>query len=393
MPRFASTLVATSLLMTLPAFAQMPDGKASGVDLLRRAVIEAQSDHDRNSKIREALPVLRADAIAGDEKAQYNLARLYETGVPQGDDELATFPARAYAWYVAAARAGHPLAIKRIEATGSHPFGIEPPKSTTPPPSSPPAPTKPAKTAEPQAIAPAPQPVEATPPQEAAAEEVDLAALMEAAEQQAAQFSAAAAAPASPVPIATAADLEADKAAAETAPETASKPELPVIEAEPIPAASPALPEQAPKQPAAKAASQPELPVIEPEAQPEPEEEAEEPTKETETIIEATVEADPNMSLGTSYQIKIGTFRDAANAAALVEKLAAEGISALSLRKDDGEGGEWHMVQSAPLFDKAEADALVETLKRDYAADAKLVEIDGAYTGPELPAAESSASE
>ncbi len=213
-----------------PSLAWAEEATPNGVEMLRAALQDTDSEAARDRQIRLALPVLRQDAINGDAKAQYNLARLYETGVPSGTARTpVTFPARAYAWYVAAARQGHPMAKKRLAATGSL----------------------------------------------------------------------------------TASDKEA-----------AQKAEA-------------ALPAPVPLEPNDKAA----------------------------------------MSMDASYLLKIASFRNRDNAVALVEILTEEGVIVLSRHRKDADSGEWHIVETAPIFSRAEAETLAAGLKRNFGVDPQIKEI------------------
>lgn len=217
MPLF-SHLCALILLLGL-GIAPVAAAAPNGTELLRNAMEDSKNEIERDHKIRMALPELRKDAIAGDAKAQYNLARLYEMGIPSGPSrDRVTFPARAYAWYVAAARQGHAQAEKRLTASQS---------ITTD-----------------DTIAPAPL-------------------------------------------------SEADRAAT---------------------------------------------------------------------------------GQGLSYQLKIAAFRNPANAATLVATLMEEGIIAAARARTDPESGAWHVVESAPVFSRREAEALAASLKRNFGVDPQIAE-------------------
>lgn len=110
--RLATYVFAISALFgwASPALAADP----SGTQLLRHANENTLWPLEKAIATRKALNALREEARGGDPKAQYNLARLYETGIPDGKGGKRFFPDRAWGWYMKAAQNGHPLAKQRL---------------------------------------------------------------------------------------------------------------------------------------------------------------------------------------------------------------------------------------------------------------------------------------
>lgn len=116
-----STRLATYVFAILAWFAFAGPAQAanlaadlSGTEQLRRANEQMVWPLEKAVATREALDALRREAQSGDAKAQYNLARLYETGIPDGKGGKRFFPDRAWGWYMIAAQQGHKLAQKRL---------------------------------------------------------------------------------------------------------------------------------------------------------------------------------------------------------------------------------------------------------------------------------------
>lgn len=78
-----------------------------------------------------------------------------------------------------------------------------------------------------------------------------------------------------------------------------------------------------------------------------------------------------------SYQVRVGAFLDADNAAQVGEAVRASGLPVQIQPQPDPEGRDWYIVQVGPYRDRSEATDVAGRLRRSQGYDALVISVDG----------------
>lgn len=78
-----------------------------------------------------------------------------------------------------------------------------------------------------------------------------------------------------------------------------------------------------------------------------------------------------------SYQVRVGAFLDADNAAQVGEAVRASGLPVQIQPQPDAEGRDWYIVQIGPYRDRSEAMDVAGRLRRSQGYDALVISVDG----------------